>query len=462
MKKILLSLIFLISFFSVSNAQSSSGKKVMKQAEKFINKGDKRSAVNILRRFANREDELFAESRVLLGNLQIEILLLDSAILTLEEVAKNSNESIQNQSVTALESANMAKALYNSAVALGKKLVEERNYPEAEKKFMEGLKYDTGNYDVFLGLSKMAQFSQSSEQSLAYAKKASTKYVDNFSILGQIYLSIAETYLLNQNTSEARIYSDSALGLDSNLIDAYLVKAQAYFKEVNYSGAITESTKYISVQTQNKDAWFVRGESYFYLDRYSSAIVDYSMVIYLDPEYAIPYSNRGQCYYFTKQYALAEQDFKKLDSFFPGNFFAKNALGICAYEQGSYPESIRYFKEAAFLSDQIKYRFNLAMALYRDKKLKEALPYFRELAINNPTEPKYNVATTWVLYEMGDYANAEIFINRAIRDNGYIKEYFAIRAKIYRAMNEIQKAEKDERVAQVIEAEPLSFDVIWE
>ncbi len=439
--------------------QSLSGKKILKTANKLEQSGDLRSAVTVLNQNRENAGKFQDEVYLQLGILQGRILLLDSAILSLNEASKSVKSSISDKSKSEMSKVGELKSKYNLNVAQGKRFAQDQKYQKATNFFIEAFTYDTGNYEAWFNLAEVSERNQSVDESLRLFEKATTKYVNSPIELAHIFEHISESHLIKREYKNAVSAAEKAMVLDTLALEPYLLKAKALFNLHAYDSAQLSLTVYLDQINTNKLAWTLRGDCYFFLGRYSSAISDYSSAIYLDDKLTEAINYRGQSYFYTKQYALAKLDFKTLDEIFDGNYYAKNAIGICAYAEDQYPVAVAQFEEVSKLSTQDQYIFNLAMAYYRNKQYKKALPLFDQLAMNHRLEPKYNVAKAWVLVELKKYRDAENWMDDAIRENGYIQEYFAVRAIIYRKLGETKKALKDERIAHAIKGEPLSFDL---
>ena len=459
MKKIAIVLIALLSTVSVLDAQEIAGKKILKTAKKMIAKGQNRDAVSMMTRNIGNAGNSTSEVWLQLGTLQKEILLLDSANISLNEALKSTDEELKLKATQELELVAKQKEKYNFNLVLFKAYIRQKDWVTASMSGAECLNYDTGNYEVWFGFAEVAEFNQSVDASLAMYQKTALKYIPTRQELAHVYEHISEAFLVKQEFRKAIEEADKAIETDKFSREGYYLRGKGYFNLHDYQEAEKSLNTYLAHIVNNKHAWELRGDCYFYLKRYSSAIVDYTKAIQLDSSMTDAYSQRGKSYYFTKQYSKAELDFAYLNTLFQNNYYAINAIGLCAYQQEKYDKAVSYFKQVIKLSTQDSYQFNLAMAYYKNKQLKLSLAYFDQLAQSHRYEPNYNVAKTWVLLELNELSSALNWINASIKENPYIKEYYAVRAKVYRKMKETKKAEKDERIAYTIEADPISFEL---
>ena len=460
MKKIVFVLAIIIGIIPVLEAQNVSGKKVLKTAKKISSKGSTRDAVTYMtQQNIDSTDKDALKVFLQLGIYQSELLLLDSAKLSLEQAAKSVDIEILTQANSLLETVAKQKEKYNFNMVLFKAYIRQQDWVTANMSSTECLKYDTGNYEVWFGLGEVAEHSKSVQEALELYQKASKKYIPTPAELAHVFEHIAEMYIIKNEYNQAIDAANQAISADRFSYDAYLLRGKSFYNLQNYKEAESSLSIYLNHVTDNKDAWFLRGESLFYQDRYSSAHRDYSAALAIDEEMTEARIMRAKSLYLTEQYNLASADFEYMRNMFEGNYFALNGLGLCAYQLEDYPKAVLNFEQVIGLVSQDYYKFNLAMAYYKNKQLNKALKYFDELAQDHRFEPNYNVAKTWVLLELKETSKALYWINESIKQNPYIKEYYAVRAKIYREMNEIKKAEKDERIAYTIEADPISFEL---
>lgn len=148
---------------------------------------------------------------------------------------------------------------------------------------------------------------------------------------------------------------------------------------------MSNDAKVIELDSQNAGSHFNRGNIYCDLKDYPKAILEFTKVIELNSQYADAYYNRGHVYQELKDYTKAITDYMK--------------------------------------TIQLNSSYSLAIVSYL-------------VEISN------------ALYRGEEYVSAISCLNKAIEIDSRCKKALELRAKVYRVIGELKKAEEDESKVQ--------------
>ena len=226
-----------------------------------------------------------------------------------------------------------------------------------------------------------------------------------------------------------------------------LLEAEALLKQ----GSVDEAKKKIQEELQQNPASVegcnLLGIVYTEEKDYPSATEAFQRALKLDPNYTKARSNLANVYVAERKVDVAEKEFEKVLRLEPGNRDANYNLGLLLMAKGAPAQAVSYFQRvrpadtaslvnltraylqagrtveglrvATELSAQNKsdaqLHFTLGVLLASEKQLKAAL---RELETASALKPE----TYEILYDLGqayfrtgDYAKAEVALNRALK-----------------------------------------------
>jgi tetratricopeptide (TPR) repeat protein len=455
--------ILIVSALSLmnANAQNLNGKKLLKSVQKLEQAKQYKAGIDLIHLNITNAGKLENKVALKLVELQVKSMLLDSAKIYLSEI-ENVKEPKNIEKSKELEAEIVAlKHKYKTEVTSGYLYLQKREFDRAKQAFQSALKYDTGNYEVWFRKGEQEHYTGSVEQAEMLYQKALTKYKDDEKEQAHVYVHLAEVYIIQRKFYEATQICDSALKINKKEDEAIFIKGQAQYFQRDFARASINFSKFLKSNPKSISSYNMRGNCYLEMERYSSAILNFTETIRLDSNMYDAYGNRGKCHFYLKQYDLAEKDYKKLTESYDGNYNALNALGICAYKQANYKSAVHYFEQVTTISSQEAYKFNLAMAYYKNDQLKLALRYFNELAESRRNQPNYNVGHTRVLMALKQYEKARVWLDASIKLTPHVREYYELSADLYLKVGAKDKVAKEEKIAHNISGDALSFDPVF-
>lgn len=457
MKNRIVVIILSVLLLNTAFAQTVSPKKALKLSAAYVEAGKNREAVTLLSKYVDQESKYQSKIAVELAQSQAKILLLDSAMISLNIAAKADDEGTVAQVEHLKKQILDSIAAYNVEIALGKKYIMDRNFTEAQIAFTNAMAYDTGNYQAWFGLGEVAHLSSSLSQGIELYYKASEKYTPSIMEKAHVYEHISEAYIIQREFDQAVKICDSALAIAPQTVEADFWKAKALYLQRHFTDAQISATAYLDHELEDKLAWVLRGDCFFFEKLYASAISDFNEALILDADLVEVYNNRGISYFYLQKYDSAIADFEKLLSYNEGNFYAYNALGVVAYAQKNYKKAVANFEMATSLRAMDEYTYNLAVGYFKNNQLDLAIHHLDNLTRVNETQLKYNVLKAQVLIASKNYDKARSWIDRLTKANPYIKNYHLLSAEIYRLQGDEKSAEKSEKIAHHMKDIDLSL-----
>lgn len=141
-----------------------------------------------------------------------------------------------------------------------------------------------------------------------------------------------------ENYPQAQKDFSSAIGTNSNFIDAYLSRARIEVLQNRLDVAMNDCSRVLAKDDRNIEAYMIRSEIYVKQLEYPNAINDVSRIILIDPVNADMYVLRGTYYQNFNQHPNAINDFSKAIDISPGN------PGMYFLRAKSYEEILDYKK----------------------------------------------------------------------------------------------------------------------
>lgn len=240
------------------------------------------------------------------------------------------------------------------------------------------------------------------------------------------------------NSDKALEYANKAIAEDSKNIEAYVLRALCFVSKNDFIKSIDDISKSIEIDSNYPELYYMRALIHMYLMGYalensdekllqyvldkkdSIAIIidDLDKAIELNPNFSDAYLLRGRTVYSNKledrekafkdfetacklgnDEACKEKDVKIAEEI--------NKKGVKALRNGNYDESLDYMNQA------IKY---------------------------DPSNALYYMNKGYVLYESNNFKEALKSLDKAIKLNPDLERIYFLRGKIYKALNQKDKA----------------------
>jgi len=190
-----------------------------------------------------------------------------------------------------------------------------------------------------------------------------------------------------------------------------------YYNLKQYENALESFSRAIEIQSNISTFYNDRGCVYVDLKKYDEAISNFDKAIELNPDYTEAYKNRGCVYVYSEKYWEALSDFNKAIELNPdcAEFYFNR--GHVYADLWKNDEAILNLNKAIELNPNYAEVYNVLGQIYNNsKKYDEAISNF----------------------------------DKAIELNPKFKEAYIMRAKDYRLIGEIKKAEDDEAIAKTM------------
>jgi tetratricopeptide (TPR) repeat protein len=174
-------------------------------------------------------------------------------------------------------------------------------------------------------------------------------------------------------------------------------KGTEYAEQGKFDLAIKELDQAVQLDAKNALVFSVRGAIRFRMKEYDKAITDLDEAIRLSPNKATSgYYIRGSAWYMKKEYAKGVTDFDEAIRLNPKEYDALNGR---AWAAATCPE-----------------------AKYRDAK--KAVEYAKQACDIKKWQDPFSLGTLAAAYaEAGDFAAAVEWLEKAMKDKVYLKEY---------------------------------------
>ena len=174
------------------------------------------------------------------------------------------------------------------------------------------------------------------------------------------------------------------------------------------------------------------------------------------------YMSRGKCHYMLEDFENAEIDFKIVANLSEEHFYAQNAVGMSLYYQNKFGEAISYFEKTIAVSALNGYRYNLAMAYYKNNQLELALKYFDELGESSRYSPSYNIMHCKVLMANNDYQAAKVWMEASMKGNPFLKEYLLLSGEIYAKLGALSESKNALSTSNDMYGDPINLGLVFQ
>ncbi len=224
-----------------------------------------------------------------------------------------------------------------------------------------------------------------------------------------------------------------------------------YYNLKQYENALESFSRAIEIQSNISTFYNDRGCVYVDLKKYDEAISNFDKAIELNPEYAEFYFNRGRACADSKKYKEAISNFDKAIELNPDYTEAYRNRGCVYVYSEKYWEALSDFNKAIELNpDCAEFYFNRGHVYADLWKNDEAILNLNKAIELNPNYAEvYNVLGQ-IYNNSKKYDEAISNFDKAIELNPKFKEAYIMRAKDYRLIGEIKKAEDDEAIAKTM------------
>lgn len=202
---------------------------------------------------------------------------------------------------------------------------------------------------------------------------------------------------------------------ESKSYESYFSRARLNVRLLRYAEAIADYTRAIELKSDDIYSYNNRGYVYAQIQEYEKAIADYTKAIELNPDDILNYNNRGHSYNKLKEHGKAVADYTKAIKLKPDYYNAYNNRGFTYMNMQEYDKAVSDLEKAI-----------------------ELKPDF--------ANPYKHLGT--IFYEQKEYQKALECLNQAIEYRADYAEAFELRAKVYRALNLPEEAEKDEETVR--------------
>ncbi|MGB0805524.1 MAG: tetratricopeptide repeat protein [Salibacteraceae bacterium] len=457
MFKHLVVIFLFFGFFHGINAQTISGKKIVKQAKVLVENGNERAAISLMVSNFNESDKSVDLLALELSKLYVKAHLLDSSKYYLRYVE---SAKLMDESTNLTSKVDSLKEQYNIAILTAWKSFDNKDYQNANASFSEALTYDIGHYEGYLGKSEILLIEGDHQQAIVGFKEALTKYFPNKKEQAHAYEHLAEAYLVERDAFQAIKVCDLGLGLDPENRGLVYFKAKGKYFQRLFLESKELFTQYLRFYPEDPQVNHYIGSCWYYLRNYKEAIPFFSSAIKFNGINE-NYNLRGRSYYEEGNYDLAIKDFQKLSSQYNDNFYAFNALGVSNYAYAKYDSAVVYMEKAVELSPTFAYQFNLIKAYMANGQNKLAISLCNKMAEKYRASNKLNVVHCEALINEGDYKSAKEWLEGSVQLNPYVKEYFELAELIYQKLGDIDSSKDYKSRGESVQLSPLNFDLTF-
>jgi len=257
-------------------------------------------------------------------------------------------------------------------------------------------------------------FDKMNEISKSFLKNMTSSYPEEISPL----LFTAQYYMMLQNDSEALIYLKKALEINDLEIQVWNELLQLYLRNSNFKEITEIAAKADDINPDNAFIQYAAGVSYYSLKQYKNA-------------------NK----WFAKAtISPARREFKSLIYSIMGDSY--NELDNWPKAAESYEASIKLDPNNATALNNFAYYLSV-----RKEKLNEAKLMSKKSLDIEPENPSFLDTYGWILYQVGEYEDAKIYILKAIDVGGASAEVYEHLGDVYEKLENDTQAQKWWKIA---------------
>jgi tetratricopeptide (TPR) repeat protein len=213
------------------------------------------------------------------------------------------------------------------------------------------------------------------------------------------WISVGNTFCDLDDYESGIKYLQKAIELKPDLSDSYSNLGTAYHGLGDFGKAVYFLEKSIELNPNAAGSRSNLGAAYYGLGEHRKAIEHLEKAIALDPGYGSAYANLGAAYHRIGEYQKAIESIEKMLEINPelADGLAYMNLGAACHSLHRYEEAVRYLQEAVRRRPGlVDAQFNLAMALIKLNRPREARPYFQTMLRLNPNDPQAETIRAWL------------------------------------------------------------------
>ncbi|KAM3144556.1 Stress-induced-phosphoprotein 1 [Paramecium bursaria] len=221
---------------------------------------------------------------------------------------------------------------------------------------------------------------------------------------------------------DAILMYNKVIELNSRNDDAYYSKGCALYEQDKFDEALLMHNMAIQLNPKNSYAYYVKGNCLQQLNRQQEALQMYDISIRLNPSQAAAYSNKGSVLHKLQRFDEALQIYDIAIKLNPNS--ANAFAGISLEEVKRFDEAILMFNKALQIdpNNSNVYDHKGRILLKQNKYTEAIIVYSRIIQINPQYADAYELKSIglqilkgFALYQMDDYDEALMFINKAIQ-----------------------------------------------
>jgi tetratricopeptide (TPR) repeat protein len=264
-------------------------------------------------------------------------------------------------------------------------------------------------YDLALNYEKI----DCPEKSIQYYQK----YIDLDPFAEHVWNNLGLLYSSLDDFVNACEAFDFAIAINQNYYTAYFNKADLYFYKNDLPGAILVYRELLSQDATNTRALCDLGNCYEENGNFEEALRTFKHAILLASDCADAWFGKGMVYFRQKRYRLSISCFKTVSLqtdnsdywFMLGEAFARSRRLDQAIDAYSTASSLNPLDYEAWMA--------CAQALFRKKKVGEAISMLAQLYQFNHTNPTINYRLAAYHAYQQDYMNATKYFERGLKLN---------------------------------------------
>jgi tetratricopeptide (TPR) repeat protein len=251
---------------------------------------------------------------------------------------------------------------------------------------------------------------------------------------------------------------------DPNDSNAFTYRGSVKGKKGDYDGAMADLNKAIEINPKDATAYSNRGSVRHFIGDDEGAIVDYTKAIEINPKDAGAYAYLGGLKGKKGDYDGAMADLNKAIEINPKFTAAYNNLGLIKIDKGDYDGAITDLTKAIEIEPKDAYaHYNLGIAFDQKGNEKDSLDSLSaiieygktvELDPDNPEYVKAYYRLGDIAGGQGEYDQAIVYCDKAIKLNPKYPEAFGLRGACYYYKKEYEKAREDIKKAESLGMKP--------
>jgi len=301
----------------------------------------------------------------------------------------------------------------------------------------------------------------------------------------QIFNSLGELYMMNEDAHTSLNYLNRALELAPENLDTLELMGDTYFALMNYDQATISWNKAVELDKRRFRIWYKLGELYYQIGEYvkaqkvlinyleyekDSAVYSLLATIYqkmgndiecwnnlmkaeeLEPTNEKILVQIGEVYFELDNFDRAIEYFKKATEINPSSIPAWFQLAKSYEEKQDFQQSIdSYAKVVEINPDNVLGYYNLARIYAADAKINEAIRNYEECLDKDPSFEEASMALASFCWASKEYEKAISYLQEALRYNSESSRIFRLIGDVYEDLGELEKAKNSWEIASKLE-----------